>query len=128
MSQAKDLTDFLRGEFLAVGMQQSEAARRSGLSANAIHNFTYSKSNASLHTLLGIAKAIGYEFKLVRTGVIDRSPVVVRPVMNGGSHRAAKPENEFACLKCGRDAGVVTVAGHDQCAHCGHIVVGCCGD
>jgi transcriptional regulator with XRE-family HTH domain len=123
----KELTDFLRNELKATCMTQAEIMRRANLSQTSVHNFQYNKCATSLHTFLRIARAIGYDVKLVRNGTIETRAIEVRPTMKR-EYRISKPENEFACLKCGRDAGVVAVAGHLQCAHCHHIMEDCCGD
>lgn len=126
----KEISDLLRSELKAIGMTQAEAARRSGLSINAVHSFMHGKHNATFYVATSVARAIGYEMTLVRNGALENRQIKPKVTMHNSpaTYVRNKPENEYACLKCGRDAGVVTVAGHDQCARCGHIIRDCCND
>jgi transcriptional regulator with XRE-family HTH domain len=122
----KDLCDFLREEIKSVGMTQGQIAERSGLSRVAVHNFQYSKCGTSLRIFLRLAWALGYDFKLVPNGTIETKPIEVKVVMK--RTKEYSETSEYACLKCGHDAGVDEVHGHLQCSHCGHIMQDCCGD
>lgn len=126
-----EILKLLRSE--AGALSNAWVAHESKISVHGVYSFVHGVNGAQLRTVVNIAEAIGYELVLVRKVRLP-VPQVVRPVMHRSAeypiqqYKKKQPENEFACLKCGRDAGVVSVSGHTQCANCGHIIQDCCGD
>lgn len=129
MMNELEIVEQLRNE--AKNYSPSFLAKRCKLTIFGIDSFVRGKhKGAQIRTVCSLADALGYEVHLVKKpdwSPLDTRPIVV-PVVMKRTYETVKPENEFACLKCGRDAGVVEVAGHIQCAHCAHIVQDCCGD
>lgn len=124
-----DICDLIRREAATLGWGPSQLSNRASVAKPTVHNFLYSRHNCRLHTAVALLKALGYEIQIVKVA----EPEVNITYRDKKDHsrtyyNKVKPENDCACDKCGRDAGVVEVHGHLQCVHCGHIVQDCCGD
>lgn len=113
---------------------------RSSLSIGGIAEFCSNNKlvsrGAELRTIVELAEAMGYELVLIHKVGFTVKPdakkeyhqlVNVRSPLARPLLRISGSMKEAECLKCGLDVGVVEVAGHLQCANCGHIVEDCCG-
>lgn len=128
----KEIVEFIRGQ--AKLYSPADLSKKSNLSAGAIAGFTaVIGQGATVKTIIALAEAMGYELVLCYKEGFTIKPDLKKPnckVEPGSIRPSLIPPNKFKeaeCMKCGLDAGVVEVAGHTQCANCGHIVEDCCG-
>lgn len=126
-----EICELIRSEAKALGWGPGQLSNRAAIAKPTAHGFLYSKHATRLHTAVALLKALGYEIKLEKVSEPNVKATYHRNVHPEHHHRVCrpiKPVNDSACMKCGRDAGVVEVHGHLQCVHCGHVVQDCCGD
>lgn len=129
----QEILAFIREQRKDSHLSIATIAELSGVARESVKAIMYGAKGLRVRTAARLLKAFGFKLKIVPIDGPRREVVIsgksLRPAVVNGKHVfVVRPENEAACLKCGRDAGVVTVSGHDQCAHCGHILADCCGD
>lgn len=123
-----------------LGWSNGQLAKASGLASSTIHCIRTRKCGMTVYTLAQLLGPLGLSMQFAKTDPTH----TMRHEHPGGAHDAFDYYNkrrreeteveietaspEFACPKCGKDAGVVEVAGHTQCYNCGHILIDCCGD
>lgn len=128
----RELLNFIRDEARRQDLGPAKLGKRCRLATNTIHSILYSSQDGtSIWNVVCLLKALGFHLEVFPGAepMTDRPITVIMhavdkqvPVM----HRING--SEYACLKCGLDAGVDEVHGHLQCHHCGHILQDCCGD
>lgn len=134
MMTDQEILTFIRQAKKEIGLPVSKLAILADMNYETVKALVYGVKGARLHNVSKLLKALGYTLKVEKVGGRKKQVLIPGKVLALNGRKVpevvyvVRPVNEFACLKCGRDAGVVSVAGHDQCAHCGHILKDCCGD